>query len=184
MDKRHVEFIYDLALVGKFKNILEIGCFNGSSTAALVQARNDGADFHLTLCDLLFRPSLFKVLQSNRSVHPITLLQRASWNVISSHYDLIIVDGDHRLQTVSTELELILKCHTPTVIAHDVSNSYEQCEGARMLGETLQDHPAFFSILDSEQREGENTDRGVLFASRDKILFDKMLPYWKQRMTQ
>eukprot|EP00475_Leptophrys_vorax_P021232 TRINITY_DN28958_c0_g1_i5.p1 TRINITY_DN28958_c0_g1~~TRINITY_DN28958_c0_g1_i5.p1 ORF type:complete len:389 (+),score=-31.27 TRINITY_DN28958_c0_g1_i5:135-1169(+) len=51
VDKRHLFWMYDILTAGKFRHALEIGCLNGASSTAFVEALNAGALQQATFCE-------------------------------------------------------------------------------------------------------------------------------------
>lgn len=188
MDRRHVKFIYALLMTGLFRRVLEIGCHHGSSTAALVQAAQDGADLEIHLCDPDDSPVLRRVLET----YPVKVQWWHRWHRCDSlrvigqrQWDLVIVDGDHSLQHVSRELGLLLYHEIPTVIAHDVEyRSNPGCDGAVYLGEAMALHPAYQCVVDARPRAGEHTHRGLLLATRREDVCAAALPLWEAMVEQ
>jgi hypothetical protein len=180
MDPRHAALLYEMLVAHQFRRVLEIGCFNGASTSALVQSINDGATAELHLCDLEFRPTLHEVVR--RCVRPVYLHQCRSVDVIGPDFDLILVDGDHSVSNVSREVGALLACETPTIAAHDVTPGADplgECDGSRFLGHVFRGHPAYHCLQDSLARPGEYTGRGLLVATRDRELYQKLRPIWR-----
>lgn len=178
MDRRHTEFLYALLLTGRFRRVLEIGCHHGSSTAALVQAVNDGAPVELHLCDPDDSPVLRQVVA--RCTQPIVRHLCCSLRVLPQRsWDLVIVDGDHTLPHVSKELALLLLHEVPAIVAHDVEyRGHDGCAGACYLGDALRCHPAYHCVVDAERRAGEYTHRGLLLACRDVADLEAARPAW------
>lgn len=178
MDARHVELIYRLVRTGLFKNILEIGSWNGFSTSAFVQAQIDGADFELTVCEIDIRPRLMQVLKKSPS--DVTVRQLPSKVVINKSYDLILVDGDHQLSVVAEEIEALLRCNTPNILAHDTSAWVPWFDGSRHLANVFRHHTAYQSIEDNKKRPGEWTERGLFFASQWPETFKQVKAVWEE----
>lgn len=174
MDARHVLFLYNTLMVGKFKCVLEIGCYNGSSTSAMVQALADGSDFELHLCDIEFRPILLQLL--SRMVKRPILHKCRGAEIIGSDFDFVIVDGDHSLPVVSEEVALLLKAGTPTIAAHDITHMGDGYAGASYLASTLKEH-GYLSIEDSRVRPGEWTERGFGLYTKRRDLYDVLSQY-------
>lgn len=190
MDARHVEMLYCIIKNGNFKNILEIGCWNGNSSAAILQGMIDaGNTAQVDFCDIEFRPKFREVLASFDEqifgTKPpgqvrLELHEKPSREVISPLYDCIIVDGDHQLKTVAEELELLMKFKTHTIIAHDTQANVPWCDGSRHLANVLKATGWYCCIEDSKYREGEATERGFLFLTQSDELMHKVLPDWQR----
>lgn len=164
-DARHVYLQYMLAMSGLVHSVLEVGCHHGYSTSAYVQALADGAAFELTCCDTRVTEQLMGVL--SHAPHPVNTREFSGIDTIHGHYDLIVLDGDHSIRTVSRELGLCLLYQTHTIILHDFAAAgIANCEGAVWAGLTLQWHPDYQCAFDLRRREGEFTDRGLLVATR------------------
>lgn len=178
MDARHVELIYRLAKSGLFRNILEIGSWNGFSTSAFVQAQIDGADFKLTVCDIEIRPRLMQVLK--KSPAEIGIRNIPGKLAINKRYDLILVDGDHQLSAVAGEIEALMRCNTPSILAHDTSACVPWFDGSRHLANVFKYHTSYESIEDNKKRPGEWTERGLFFASRYPETFKAAKDIWEE----
>lgn len=177
MDARHVAILNRVAATGLFSNVLEIGCHLGASTSALVQSQIDGAKFYLTCCDINITDSLRSVVARSPRVR---LEQQDSFQVIDQSFDLIVLDGDHTLLTVSRELGLLLYHQTPTIFLHDTNSHHvPTCDGPPVARAMLECHPDFQLLTDCKLRPGEFTDRGITLATRcrevyaaAKVIFD------------
>jgi len=178
MDARHVHAIARAAMTGAFKKVLEVGCWNGSSTSALVHAAR-GTPLKIEVCDVDVRPSLLKVLKGSKAV----IHQRTSLEVIKPGYDLLILDGDHSLGHVNEELKLFRDAGIPSLFAHDVgSEGRAGCEGAVYLGYHFRNQDEYQVLEDRLDRPGEHTHRGLLFATKDEAIFAKVKPVWDEVM--
>ena len=52
-DKRHVEIIYEFLMANDFKRVAEIGSYSGFSTAAFIEALNQGKDFKFHISEIV-----------------------------------------------------------------------------------------------------------------------------------
>ena len=168
MDERHVEYIYRVMCLGVAENVLEIGCWNVTSTSAFVQALIDGYKFQLDLCDIEIRPAL-KAVVGKYSDHEkcIRLLETNSHDVISEKYDTILADGDHELEGCATELELLLLHNPKTIICHDTSVRVPWLRGSIHLTRCLKNCGRYTWFQDDKKRKGEWTERGLCILTRD-----------------
>lgn len=182
LDPSHVEMLYRLLLLGGFRRVLEVGCFTGASTCAYFEALEQGAEFELHLCDVEIRPEIHRLLGMCAVPERVHLHQRQSLEVLDGTYDLVFLDGDHRLPAVVPELERLLRQGAPTILAHDTSNWRPNCDGTRYLREALRNHPEYHVLEDNALRSGEETTRGLLLATRDRELFERVRadPSWSR----
>jgi len=169
MDYRHVQAIHWLLLTYKPASVLEIGCFHGYSTTAVLDAsRQFPLDVHL--CDIVITPELRQLIADYDAapmIHQcpsVAAIPRAScqW---------AIVDGDHALPTVSREVELL--ADTATVIAHDTNVAtalgWVGFDGAEHLKRHYQADGRYRCYEDCQVRPGEWTERGFFVATREDL---------------
>jgi hypothetical protein len=178
-DPRHVRFIYEAAMVAGSVAVLEIGCFDGFTTSAFVQAVLDGAPLRVTCVDRCVRPGLVAV--AARAGGRVEVAQADSLELLVSHrYDLVFVDGDHSIAQVSRELGHLLAQGCRTIVAHDVGDVAPAFggDGSLWLGRSLVAHPEYLTRVDQVQRVGEFTERGLLFATRDPHFFAATSAAW------
>ncbi len=179
MDDRHIFIMHDILRAWPFKSALEIGCFNGASSTAFVEAINSGEGLGQSgtalFCDVSVRQSLVDVVGNCCLPERVQVTPQPSWAVLGSKvdFDFIFVDGNHDLDSVSLEIAK-LKRRTPLcIMAHDTNATdagYSQCEGAKRLREEFS---APFALEDKQKREGERTERGLFFWTSSLPLYQR-----------
>lgn len=166
MDAVHVREIYHFVMANVFASILEIGCWDGFSTSALVQALRDGEYFELVLCDKVIRPHLKTVIGDDAilclEIDSLDALQ------IATGCDCVILDGDHSLANVQREYDLIMEKAIPTIIAHDVGRQGDK--GPMWLIDQLRRLRGWRIWMDDEPRPGMATQRGLMIATCDPLV--------------
>lgn len=176
MDRRHVYLIHDILKAWPFRNVLELGSWMGASSTAFVEAINAGADMVATFCDVSPTDSLWDVVGNCRVPERVRVTADKSWEVLESaeEYDLVLVDANHDIESVRPELERLAVRRPTCILAHDTSatrNGYPKAEGAAMLAHELKTtwgyRWGYRCIEDSENRPGEETHRGLLFATNE-----------------
>lgn len=162
----------------EFEHALELGGYDGASTTAFVESLRQGHLPRLTVSEVRVGQSLCSVL--DRAGAFASLLTIPSWELLAMDgaYDFILVDANHDMESVSKELEHILRRQPLCVMAHDTNATdmgYPRAEGARHLRETLRKHPAYQGkcIEDAVRREGEETHRGLFLATTNPDLFKR-----------
>lgn len=184
IDRRHVEFIYDISLKCGFRRVLEIGVHHGASTTALVQAINDGATFDLHTCDPEETKVFHQVIAKCRL--PVIHHRTCSLNVIPIlDWDMVVVDGDHSLWHVTQELGLLFAGRVPTILGHDVRMANwmnDKYAGSSMMADVLKAHKGFRTWIDCENRDGEWTRRGFLAATSDDKVAAVIGEAWQERV--
>jgi hypothetical protein len=176
MDKRHVFLLHDILDFG-FKSTLELGSFNGASSTAFIEAVNAGKVERATFCECTPTHSLMSVIGNCRHPDRVRLTTKPSWDVLREPdaFNLILVDANHDLESVSRELERIVPRRPLCIVAHDTNATaagFPMAEGALALKQTFEAWHGYQCLEDCETREGELTHRGFFLATRDPDLFD------------
>lgn len=173
MDLRHIYVLYNVLLHPSVNKALEIGSYKGASSQAFVQASLRKPTFRSYHCDIKITKQLKRILYGSNG-HCVSL-QQSSEDALRglSPCDLVLVDGDHSLPTVTKEADLLLSQGVPCVVAHDTSakeNGHRFCDGPPYLKQIFSE--SYYVIEDNQKRPNENTDRGLFIACRQKELFD------------
>jgi len=177
IDQRHLFWMYDILLAGHFQHALEIGCLNGASSTAFVEAINAGRLQKATFCDIELRPSVKSVLAPCRFSDRVKTFEGRSVDLLkqSDPFDFVFVDGDHRLASMPEELDLLLKRKPMCVMAHDTNAlavGYRECDGPPLLKWAFQTTAPYLCLEDNAPRPGEDTYRGLFFATTSPDLFE------------
>lgn len=180
MDRVHAHWVLAVLQAMEPQCVIEIGCYAGVSTAAIVKAYDEGCVDEAHLVDIEIQRTVRQFATTRPRVH---LHERPSVDVlptIKPSGDLVaIVDGDHSLQAVSHELPLLLEKYPRCIIAHDVTSEaagYDRCEGARWLWEELQ-RLGWLCMVDCRKRPNARTHRGLLVACRTADIDDVALAW-------
>ena len=165
MDRRHILWLRYLLMQTGVQRTLEIGVHTGASASAFIAAKVPDAHF----ADLGFTLEASKVIGDRGTLH-----QHKGCDIIYAMppFDLVLVDGNHDMDSVVEEIEA-LEVNTPRIIvAHDITSTaagYPYCEGAALLHHHLLES-GWLITTDTEDRVGEATKRGMLVATRDTDL--------------
>ena len=180
MDALHVEALYELWMAIRPTSILELGCFDGFSTSAAIQAKADGVGMSLTCVDREIRPSLYQIVRRCRTNWH--LAQCDSRVALEQHgvTDVLMIDTDHDIDTTQQEAKIALRRGWQTIVAHDVG-LHGGCPGPQWLRKHLEVYNTWLTVVDEKPREGMRTDRGLMLATRvesvyaaAKVIFDKL----------
>lgn len=176
VDLRHIYWLYDVLASGGVETALEIGCLHGATSMAFVEALNAGALRRATFCDVKVLPSLRKTLSRSIAPSRMRIFEGISVDLLDEGgaFDLVFIDGDHSLETVSAELERILKLPPRCIVAHDTTAAaagFSNCEGPAYLKHQLQ-VLGWLCLEDAMPRSGELTHRGMFFATTDPALYE------------
>lgn len=178
IDRSHVELIEKVFLHG-FRNVLEVGCWKGSTTSMFCHYLFRGLDFRLTCNDINIQPALRSLTAPYAD--KVTLIDARSVDVLPrNEWDLIILDGDHEVENVAAESEILLATRPPTMILHDTSNAAPECAGPAKMKELLLLAPDYYCCEDNITRAAEWTQRGLFLATKDRGLFDAVHPFFHQ----
>ena len=185
MDERHVNIIHNIVMENNFKTIVEIGPYVGYSTCALLAALDKGKQFNLHLVESwedVIDTNLSKAvgLCANKGAIKIhSLKSDVFWSsACPKDIDLVIIDADHDIPYASTDLFYTLKNNIPNIISHD-SNAWvnkewgKYCYGSKIIADILKSHKDFKFLEDKESRVGERTYRGLLYATKEEIAFQR-----------
>lgn len=170
MDVRHIAMLRDIFFsCFPIKHALEIGTWEGSSTAAFTAALDNGRLENYTGCDIYFREGFLHLMQGRQNVR---LREQTSDEVLSDDsekFDLIFCDGAHTMDVMKRETEHILRRSPRIVVAHDTRATkagYNGCEGAAYLEERLRAEGWYCYVDDRDRRPHEQTRRGFLAATK------------------
>ena len=178
LDRRHLFWLFDVLAAGRFQHALEIGCLNGASSTAFVEALNRYLLQRATFCDIDLRDALRSVLSQARNPERVQTYPGKSIDLLresTETFDFVFVDGDHRLENVRQETELLIQRQTPCVMAHDTnvqSFGYDDCDGTPYLKWRFQTTAPYYCLEDNAARPGEDTGRGLFFATTSLALFE------------
>tara|TARA_R110000751_G_scaffold57571_1_gene122064 strand:+ start:321 stop:911 length:591 start_codon:yes stop_codon:yes gene_type:complete len=187
MDERHVNIIHNIVMDNNFKTIVEIGSYMGYSTCALLAALDKGKQFNLHLVEpWQYRPEETSNLDeaidwcTNKEAIKIHNLQSdAFWSsACPKDIDLVIIDGDHHIPNAATDFFHALKNDIPNIISHDSNPPLDKewgksCYGSKIIADILKSHKDFKSLEDKESRAGERTYRGLLYATKKDVEFQR-----------
>lgn len=176
IDPRHIYTVHEILANGGFKRALEIGCLNGASATAFVEAMKLDEELQSYFCDITISGSLWQVLFDGDMSRTIVSCQ-PSVGILRDgpEFDFVLVDGAHDLENVRQEFDLLMQRKPRCIMAHDTSaieNGYEVAEGPQFLRDQLIADPDYFCLEDSACRNGELTDRGLFFATTDESLLE------------
>ena len=174
-DKRHVEIIYEFLMANDFKRVAEIGSYSGFSTAAFIEALNQGKDFKFHISELAPTRQLKALISLCKKPDNIILHVQTGEEVLEHwrDFDFVFIDGDHDVKGAGAELLMILRYGIPNLMAHDtniykIDKIYHPCKGAELIARTMKSHKDYYWLEDKEERQGELTDRGLFFATMDE----------------
>ncbi len=163
MDDMHVRALHYLAKLCT-GNVVEVGCFRGRSTAAFIEALNEGATFNLHLVDVKITPELRRVVGMCKRPELIHIHETHSGSFLLGGADLWVVDGDHTWPAVLDVLNA-LASDARCIVMHDTLahiEGFAQCEGASLAAEALRHHRSRVCVEDCKRRDGMLTHRGLL----------------------
>lgn len=174
MDERHVRWMHHVLQSRRLKRVLEIGCFRGYSTRALLDALRIGVIKELCLCDLKFTAELHEAIDAAGVVDRVRYYEGRSVELLHLDccWDCVIVDGDHRQHTVMEEARYLIAHKVPAIFAHDTNAEaagFADCDGPPVLMAMLRE-AGYHVMEDHATRPGERTERGMMFATLDPEL--------------
>lgn len=180
VDERHVYTIHDVLLAVPFQSALEIGCADGASSTAFVEAMNRRNTLRATFCDLVVTGNLQQVVNNTADKSRAHIVAGSSTQVLwnpaefGGPFDFIFVDGSHDFDSVAAELDAIREFKPLAIMAHDTGGMHygnPACEGAAFLKRVIAMEWGWYTLEDDLRRDGEETHRGLFFATPSAGVF-------------
>lgn len=172
MDDLHIHLLrhactLDTGIPPEKRIVVEIGAFQGRSTAALVHALESGDIGELHIVEVKPTPQLLKLIHESSDVDRIHLHTRPFWELDIPCNHLAFIDGDHRWPALADALAALTR-GIPIIAMHD-SHSHTipiaDTWGAHTAANILRTHPHRHTWQDAEKRPGMRTDRGFFVNS-------------------
>lgn len=161
MDVRHIKMIREVLKWTDVKRAVEIGCLNGRSTTAFVEAAEQGASLEwVGLCDMLISEPLLKVVSQFPKWVSHSLLEGPS-DRIEWAADMWVIDGDHSEAVALADYQRARRSEAKVIVLHDTTH-WAVTGPAAAARLACRDYPIIFE--DCKKREGESTHRGILIA--------------------
>jgi len=167
-DLRHLRWMHAALMSGRFRRVLEVGCFDGWSATAFLDAARLGKVDEVHLCDPHPQPNLGALVERFNLGDRVRLHRRRGVELLAEdrRWDLVFLDGDHTKANVVEEARHLVPIRPRAVFAHDTAAHprYPDCEGPPHLKAALQ-LAGYYVVEDALPRPNERTDRGLLFAA-------------------
>jgi hypothetical protein len=169
MDIRHASIIeHFIKSIAKFSNFIEVGSCYGVSTSYIVRACEESGN-KCVLIDLYFTDPVLKIREQAKGLLNLILYQESSLSAIDKEINsesIILLDGDHTLNAVQAETNILKNYMPKCILLHDVSNSSQYCEGPKWAFDEWTSL-GYHGIIDCKHRSGERTHRGLGILCRD-----------------
>ncbi|MEO8825165.1 MAG: hypothetical protein ABI443_04950, partial [Chthoniobacterales bacterium] len=145
--------------------IVEVGSFRGASTAAFIQVLNERPDLTLDCYDISITPELHRVREMCINPERVTLHQKyLPEDLRLGRNDMIFIDGDNGMSAFRDLL--IAAINNPLCIAMHDTEGYYNALGSTNAACILLCAKNRRAVLDSQKRDGELTQRGIIFSAR------------------
>jgi hypothetical protein len=171
MDELHIHLLrqacaIDTGIPPHERSVVEIGAFQGRSTAALVHALESGDIGHLHIVEVKPTPPLLRLIHESPASNHITLHTRPFWELDLPINHLAFIDGDHRWPALADALAC-LAMEIPLIAMHDSRSfpEYQDCWGATMAAAILRKTPTRHIFEDAQPRPNMKTTRGFFISS-------------------
>jgi hypothetical protein len=175
MDIRHAKIIeHFIKSINKFSKFIEVGSCYGVSTSCIVRACEESKN-KCVLIDINFTDPVLKIREQANGLVDLTLYQESSLLALTKELDtdsIVLLDGDHTLNAVQAESNLLKDYMPRCILLHDVSNSSQYCEGPKWAFDEWVSM-GYHGIIDCEDRNGERTHRGLGILCRDAEDYQK-----------
>jgi hypothetical protein len=177
MDGRHVEAVYQIASALGPQEVIELGCFDGFASSAIVQAKLETRVGLLTCVDREIRDALIKTVRQARDGWILWQGDSADALGVLDTPDMVILDTDHDLATTQREWDALDGWKDFVLIAHDVGSAGKQPGPIWLLNELIND-PDWYVLVDELPREGEATHRGLMVATTEEHVYRQISRVW------
>lgn len=173
IDLRHAAFMHDVLAGIEARRVLEIGSLRGVSASAILAASRPGRAH--VLCEPSPTPELIRLVDRHNAQRPgsCEIAAMTSFELFRrsrGEWDVVHVDGSHKIEAVRTEADWIVRHLVPGVFAHD-TRSHETEKNDDFLGVTyLMERlraAGYMITEDAERRPCERTHLGFCFATRN-----------------
>ena len=172
MDDLHIHMLravcaIDTGIPPQDRIAVEIGAFQGRSTAALVHALESGDIGHLHIVELKPTPPLLSLIHTSEAVDRITLHTRPFWEIDLPVNHMAFIDGNHKWPALADALAC-LAIQVPLIAMHDSQSHLIPIEGtwgAHLASSILRKCHGRFVWEDCEKRDGMRTDRGFFVSA-------------------
>ena len=157
---------------------MEIGSFRGASTAALVEAVNQGRLSHLHVVEPRPTPELRRVVESCKFPGRVTMHSLSSWELQFTPPDFVFIDGDHEWPAVADTLRA-LTWGAKVIVMHDTQNhtEFKGTWGSNLAAALLKQAPGRVIFEDAVRRKGGHTHRGFLVSAQEGIDLEILRQY-------
>ena len=166
MDLMHVELLRSLVEKSGAKRVMEIGSYQGHSTAAFLKVMDASKDLELHLVEPNPTPELLSLIAGSPHKDRIVLHRESSWEV-NLPMDFVFIDGSHEGPALA-DLAWALAQKTPFIAMHDTrshSHNIGGCWGAQLAADILRTASDRTWLCDEEKRTGLWTHRGFGFST-------------------
>lgn len=183
IDKRHAYLLHDILRSGMFCRALEIGCADGASSTAFIEAVNRTTLLRVTLCDVQLTNSLVSVAMNADDTERVIVANKPSTEVLADPqqhggpFDFVFVDGNHDFASVKAEYDLLRVAKPLAICAHDTSATlagYPKAEGAEYLKRAIALEWGWLTLEDNIRRPDEATERGFFFATPNTEIYRRV----------
>tara|TARA_R100000008_G_scaffold22829_1_gene12161 strand:- start:2892 stop:3518 length:627 start_codon:yes stop_codon:yes gene_type:complete len=178
-DVRHVKIIYEFLMANNFTRVAEIGSYSGVSTAAFIEALNQGKDFKFHIAEPAPTRQLRTLISMCKKPDNILLHVQKGEDVLEywRDFDFVFIDGNHNIEAAGAELLMVLRNDIENIMAHDtniykIAERHHPCKGSELIGRVFKSHEEYHYIEDKESRKGEKTDRGFILATKNKERYE------------
>jgi len=188
--------LYNILLSNRYARVLEIGSYYGASTTAFIEALDQGCQFELHLCDICFKDIVRRLCEKHFVEGKVFFHECASSDYLmkAPAFDFAFLDGSHIAEHLQDEFELLSMQNTETYVLHDTrtqllpeSKYTPWFDGPLLISNKLKSSPDWLCLEDSIDRQGEQTKRGLFFATKnlDQYMSAKgIFNYWNSVSTQ
>ena len=165
-DKRHINILHNLSMASPLNSLLcEIGCCNGASTSAFIEAMKRRKDLRLLLFDIKITKELLRLVNESGVADRVEIREHPVYDSLTDTAQLVFIDGNHGWPALA-DLAVCLVLECGVIVLHD-TNGYSPAmrkhqHGSILAAKVLKQSSKRIFWEDCQKREGERTHRGFL----------------------
>ena len=153
MDWRHVRMVNAVLECERPKSVVEIGCFKGFSTSAIIEAHENEPFERVDLIDIDLRPELMAITPKE-----FNLIDQPS-DRYTGKPECWIIDGDHQ-DAAHRDYAAAKEANAKIIVIHDTALP-DQNQGAVAIGHKCRAEAVYW-FEDRKERKDEETNRGLM----------------------
>lgn len=192
IDIRHLMILYNILMNINLKRVIEIGSHYGVSSTAFIETLKIKKNIEIHFCDTKITKTLKLISKEGMLSGNIFLHEEDSLSFLKNKikFDFAFIDSFHISEQTIGEFELLSSIGIKNIMLHDTNTENSTnidnalfFDGPPIIANRLKSSPQWHCIEDKIERNLENTERGLFFATQDIEIYrtaKKIFHYWSK----